>query len=142
VSQLPNPYGPSIELQAALRVAEAALAEARANGWTVAVAVADGAGDLVVFQRMDRTQLGSIAVACEKARCAIRFKRSTKEWEEAVAAGRTAVLGLPGVVPIEGGVPLLDGAGALVGAVGVSGALASQDGQCAAAAVRALAAGA
>jgi uncharacterized protein GlcG (DUF336 family) len=77
-------------------------------------------------------------VACEKARSAIRFKRPTKEWEEAVAAGRTAVLGLPGVVPIEGGVPLLDRAGALVGAVGVSGALASQDGQCAAAGARAV----
>jgi uncharacterized protein GlcG (DUF336 family) len=138
MSQLPNPYGGSIDLETGLRVADAARAEARANGWTVAVAVVDAGGDLVVFERMDRTQLGSVQVACEKARCAIRFKRPTKEWEEAVAGGRAVVLRLPGVLPLEGGLPLVDAAGALVGAVGVSGALSSQDGQCAAAAVRAL----
>jgi uncharacterized protein GlcG (DUF336 family) len=138
VSQLPNPYGDSIDLETALRIAAATLAEARASGWTMAVAVVDAGGDLVVFERMDRTQLGSVAVACEKARCAVRFKRPTREWEEALAAGRTAVLGLPGVIPVEGGLPLVDAKGTLVGAIGVSGGLAAQDGQCAAAGVRAL----
>jgi uncharacterized protein GlcG (DUF336 family) len=138
MSQMPNPYGSSMELAAALEVAAAAIAEARTNGWTVAVAVVDAGGDLVAFERMDGTQLGSIDVAREKARCAIRFKRPTREWEEAVAAGRVGVLRLPGVLPVEGGLPLVSAAGALVGAVGVSGALSAQDGQCAAAAARAL----
>jgi uncharacterized protein GlcG (DUF336 family) len=137
VSQLPNPYGPAIRLDAARRVAAAALAEAERNGWSVAVAVVDAAGDLVLFERMERTQVGSVEIAQQKARCAARFKRPTREWEEALSGGRTAVLGLPGVLPLEGGLPLLDGAGAIVGAVGVSGALSAQDGQCAEAAEQA-----
>jgi uncharacterized protein GlcG (DUF336 family) len=134
VSQLPNPYGAGIALDAARPVAAAAIAEAARSGWTIAVAVVDGGGDLVLLERMDRTQVGSVEVAVEKARCAARFKRSTKEWEDALAGGRTAVLGIPGVLPLEGGLPLLDRAGAIVGAVGVSGALSAQDGQCAEAA--------
>ena len=139
MSQLPNPYGPDLDLDAARRVAAGALREASANGWTVAVAVVDTAGDLVCFERMDGTQLGSIRVALDKAACAVRVKRPTKEWEDALAGGRTAVLGIPGVLPVEGGIPLLDGAGRIVGAVGVSGALPPQDTRCAQSGVTALA---
>lgn len=138
MSQMTNSYGPPVGLEAARRVAAATLAEAAANGWRMAVAVVDPAGDLVVFERMDGTQLASVQVAQEKARCAARFKRPTKAWEEVVAGGRTAVLGLPGVVPVEGGVPLLDASGAIVGAVGVSGAASPEDGRCAAAGAKAL----
>jgi glc operon protein GlcG len=137
MSQMPNPYGPAIGLEGARPLAAAALREAVANGWTIAVAVVDAAGDLVLFERMDGTQVGSIDVALEKARCAVRFKRPTKEWEDALVAGRTPVLGLPGVLPLEGGIPLLDGATRIVGAVGVSGALPPQDTRCAEAAVSA-----
>jgi uncharacterized protein GlcG (DUF336 family) len=139
MSQLPNPYGPAIGVEGARRVAAAAVREATASGWTVAVAVVDGGGDLVLFERMDRTQVGSVEVAQQKARCAARFKRPTKEWEDALAGGRTAVLAIPGVVPVEGGIPLLDASGAIVGAVGVSGALPAQDEQCARAGAAALA---
>lgn len=131
MSQLPNPYGPSLGLEGARPIAAGALAEAAANGWTVAVAVVDAAGDLVLFERMDGTQVGSVTVAIEKARCAVRFKRPTKEWEDALAGGRTPILGIPGVLPIDGGLPLVDAAGRIAGGVGVSGALPSQDGRCA-----------
>lgn len=141
MSQLPNPYGPAVDLEAARHVARAAVAHAAANGWTVAVAVVDTAGDLVCFERMDETQVGSIQVALDKARCAVRFKRPTKEWEDALAGGRNAVLGIPGVLPVEGGIPLLDADGGIVGAVGVSGALPPQDSRCAEAAVDAHRAG-
>lgn len=136
MSQLPNAYGPGIDLERARGLAAAAIAEAAANGWTIAVAVVDASGDLVLFERMDRTQVGSVDVAIGKARCATRFKRPTKEWEDALAGGRAAVLSIPGVLPVEGGLPLLDG-GAIVGAVGVSGALPAQDTRCAEAAVTA-----
>lgn len=140
MAQLPNPYGPSLGLEAARRVGAAAVADATASGWTIAVAVVDASGDLVLFERMDGTQVGSIEVAVEKARCAVRFKRPTKEWEDALAGGRNAVLGIPGVLPVEGGLPLLDGQGRIVGAVGVSGALPRQDSQSAEAGARAHAA--
>jgi glc operon protein GlcG len=138
MAQLPNPYGLAVRLDTARRLAAAAVAEAAAHGWTIAVAIVDPGGDLVLLERMDRTQHGSVAIAHEKARCAVRFKRPTKEWEDALVGGRTPVLGLPGVLPLEGGFPLLDGAGAIVGAVGVSGALPAQDTECARAAVEAL----
>ena len=65
------------------------------------------------------------------------FRRPTKAFEDAVAGGRNALLGLTGAVPIEGGVPImLDGH--LLGAVGVSGGSAPQDGQVAKAGVDAL----
>lgn len=136
MSQLPNPYGPGIDLERARPLAAAAIAEAAANGWTIVVAVVDAGGDLVLLERMDRAQAGSVDVAIGKARCAARFKRPTREWEEALAGGRTAVLAIPGVLPLEGGLPLV-AEGAIVGAVGVSGALAAQDSRCAEAALRA-----
>ncbi len=105
--QMPNRYGPSVRVDAARKIAATATAEAKKNGWTVAVAVVDTAGDLVFFERMDNTQVGSVVVAQEKARSAARFKRPTKAFEDAIAGGRHAVLGLPGAVPLEGGVPLL-----------------------------------
>jgi glc operon protein GlcG len=131
-------YGASINLETARKVAAAAAAEGRKNGWTVAVAIVDTAGDLVYFERMDDTQVASSHVAQEKARTAVRFKRPSKAFEEALTSGRLAVLGLPGVTPLEGGIPLLVG-GKIVGAVGVSGVTSQQDGVCAQAGVDALA---
>lgn len=135
--QLPNPYGPPIGLSAAHRVAEAALAFGVERGWNVAVAVVDGSGDLVCFLRSDHVQRASVDVAQAKARCAARYKRPTKAWEDRIGAS-PAILGLPGVVPVQGGIPLLAG-GAVVGAVGVSGALPAEDTACAEAGRAALA---
>ena len=42
--QLPNPYGTPVTLEAAKKIALPALAEARKNSWTMAVAIAAGAG--------------------------------------------------------------------------------------------------
>jgi uncharacterized protein GlcG (DUF336 family) len=134
--QLPNPYGPPISAADARRVAEAALAFAAGRGWSMAVAVVDGAGDLVCFLRSDHVQRASIDIALAKARCSARYKRPTKAFEER-AAGAPGLVGMPGVVAVEGGLPLLSG-GAVVGAVGISGALGAEDGACAAAARDAL----
>jgi glc operon protein GlcG len=132
-AQLPNAYGPSISIETARKLADAALAEGKKNGWTVAAAVVDTAGDLVFFERMDNTQAASTIIAPEKARTAARFKRPSKALEDAVAGGRQVILALPGATPIEGGIPLIID-GKIVGAIGVSGATSPQDGQCAQAA--------
>jgi uncharacterized protein GlcG (DUF336 family) len=97
----------------------------------------DAGGHLVLLRRLDNTQLGSVAVAEEKAKSAVLFRRPTKAFADAVAAGRTAVLRLPGAIPIEGGVPLVTG-GQVVGAIGVSGVTSEQDGQIAEAGAKAL----
>ncbi len=135
--QLPNPYGAPVGVEAARRVAQAAMAEAHKNGWIVAVAVVDPSGNLVYYEKMDNTQLGSAHVSIDKARSAALFKRPTKAFEDAVNAGKPNTLGLPGAVPLEGGVPLIE-AGKIVGAVGVSGGTSQQDGVCAKAGVDAL----
>jgi len=132
--------GPAIGVEAARKAATAALAEARRNGWLMAVAVADPAGTLVYFERMDDVQLGSIAVAIGKARSAALFKRPTKAFQDSVAGGGSGlrVLALEGAVPVEGGLPIVVG-GELVGGIGLSGDLAENDAKCAAAGVAALA---
>jgi uncharacterized protein GlcG (DUF336 family) len=76
---------------------------------------------------MDGTQLGSLEVAQAKARTALRFKRPTKSYQDAVAGGNTAILSVPGVIAIEGGAPLMID-GVLVGAIGVSGMKPAEDG--------------
>ena len=136
--QMPNAYGAPVGVETARKVAAAAIAEAKKNGWTVAAAVVDPAGDLVYFERMDNTQVGSVRVAQDKARTSAQFKRPTKAFEDAIAGGRTAALGLPGVLPLEGGLPLLSD-NKIIGAVGVSGATSQQDGVCAKAGADALA---
>ena len=129
---LPNPYGPPIGVENAKKLAAVAVAEARKNNWNMAVAVVDGNGDLVYYEKMDNTQLGSANVAVDKARSSALFKRPTKAFQDAVAAGGAGlrVLGLPGAVPVEGGEPLLMD-GKIVGAIGVSGDTSEHDGQCA-----------
>jgi len=122
-------YG-SIGAAAARQVATAAIAEGHRNGWTVAVAIVDRAGDLVVFERIDDTQPGSVRIAQAKARTASRFRRPTKVFEDSLHGGRAAVLGLPDVLPLEGGIPLIID-GKIAGAIGVSGATSQQDGVCA-----------
>jgi uncharacterized protein GlcG (DUF336 family) len=83
---------------------------------------------------MDNAQTGSIEVAMQKARTAIAFKRSTKTFEDRTLAGRTVLLGIPGVIPIEGGLPIIVD-GQFVGAIGVSGGSSEQDGIAAQAAL-------
>ena len=136
---LPNPYGLAITLDEAKKVAAPALAEARNNNWTMCVAVVDTAGNLVYFERMDATQTGSVAVAMAKARSAALFKRSTKMFQDALAAGGDGLrfLKLENAVPIEGGVPIVVD-GKIVGAIGLSGGTSQQDGQCAQAGANAL----
>jgi glc operon protein GlcG len=132
VAQMPNPYGLPISLENAKKVAGPALAEARRNNWTMAVAIVDTAGDLIYYEKMDGTQAASANIALDKARSAARFKRPTKALQDVLAAGGEGwrMLGLEGAVPVEGGVPLLID-GKIVGAIGVSGGTSQQDSQCA-----------
>ena len=132
VAQMPNPYGLPISLENARKTAAPALAEAAKNNWTIAVAIVDPGGNLVYYEKMDNTQLGSASVAIDKARSAALFKRPTKALQDALAAGGEGlrILRVQGAVPVEGGIPLVMD-GKIVGAIGVSGATSAQDAQCA-----------
>jgi len=132
LAQMPNPYGLSISLENAKKAAMPALAEAAKNNWSMAVAIVDPAGNLVYYEKMDNTQLGSANVAIDKARSAALFKRPTKAFQDALAAGGEGlrILRIQGATPVEGGIPLVSD-GKIVGAIGVSGGTSAQDGQCA-----------
>jgi len=125
----PNMYGPSVTSDQAKTAAAAAVAEARKNQWTMAVAIVDTAGDLVYFEKMDNTQVGSVDIAIAKARSSARFKRPTKAFQDALAAGGEGwrILSLEGAVAVEGGIPLVVG-GRIIGAIGASGGSSQQDG--------------
>src|SRR5215471_9169091 len=126
-----------ITLDGAKKMMAAAEEEAKKNHWNVAVAIVDAAGNLLMFQKLDETQTGSINIAIGKARTAAAFKRPTKAMEEMIAGGRSVFLAVEGLTPLQGGVPVtVDGQ--MIGAVGVSGVLSSQDEQVAQAAIDAL----
>lgn len=131
-AQSPAAYGPPIGVENAKKAASVALAEARKNNWTMAVAVVDPSGTLVYYEKMDNTQNGSAKVAINKARSAALFKRSTKVFADRLASGGggLGVLAVEGAVPVEGGVPILID-GKIVGAIGLSGDSSDHDGQCA-----------
>ena len=131
-AQMPNPYGPSVNLDNARKIAASAIAEANKGGFKMAVAIVDTAGDLVYFEKMDGTQVASVNIAQDKARSSVRFKRPTKAMQDVLAQGGAGVrfLALQGAVPVEGGLPIVMN-GQIVGAVGASGGTSDQDGQVA-----------
>jgi glc operon protein GlcG len=139
---LPGAHGqvlsrPMLSLDGAKQVIAAAEAEAVRNDWTVAIAIVDAGGDLLLFHRRDGTQLASIDIAIGKAKTAARFRRPTKALEDAVLGGRAVLLALDDLTPLEGGVPIVID-GEVVGAIGVSGVTSQQDAVIAEAGVRAV----
>jgi uncharacterized protein GlcG (DUF336 family) len=121
-------YGESITLEAAKKILMAGQAFAISKQWTVVIAIVDTGGNLVLLEKMDNTQIGSIEVAMGKAKTANNFKRPTKVFEDVVASGGGGlrVLSIPGVFPIEGGEPILYN-GKIIGGIGVSGMSSAQD---------------
>lgn len=133
------PYGTPISLDQAKRVLSAAESEALKNKWNVVIAIVDTGGHLVVLQRHDNTQFGSVEVARQKAYSAVAFRRPTRAFEDVVAGGGAGVkiLKVEGAMPAEGGIPLVFD-GKMIGAIGVSGVTSEQDGQIAKAGADAL----
>ena len=131
VAQVPQ-YGPNIPLEQAKKAAAAAVAEATKNGWPVAVAIVDNAGQLVYFERADNTQTASIQVAIDKGVSSAMYRRPTKAFQDGVAGGGAGLraLNLRNASTVDGGLPITSG-GKIIGGIGVSGVTADQDGQIA-----------
>jgi glc operon protein GlcG len=138
-AQEPMPYGPPITLEQAKGIMAGAEAEADKNNWPVVIAIVDTGGNLVLLQRLDNAQFGSVEVARQKAWSAAAFRRPTKVFQEAIAGGgaNLRLLRLEGASPLEGGIPIaVDGQ--VVGAIGVSGVTSEQDAQIAQAGIDSL----
>ncbi len=120
------PHGMPIDLADARKLIASALAEAKRHDWHMACAVVEPTGVLVAYEKMDDTQYGSADVSIAKAKASALYRRSTKAFADAIKAGNTGVLSLPGSIAIEGGMPVVR-SGKLIGAMGCSGAASNQD---------------
>jgi glc operon protein GlcG len=123
-----TPYGETIKLDQAKKVAEAALAEATKRGWAMCIAVVAPSGDLVYFEKMDDCQYGSVQIAQHKARAAARFRVPTVAFERRLAQGsfNSYIPTLDDVIASRGGNPIVVN-GKVIGAIGVSGGAGTQD---------------
>lgn len=123
------PYGETINLATAKKVAAAAVAEATKRGWDMCVAVVSPSGDLVYFEKMDGCQYASVTISQTKARAAARYRRPTVVFERLIGKGAFFAY-LPTLgdafIGSRGGNPLVVG-GKIVGAIGVSNGTGSQD---------------
>jgi len=123
-------YGEPITLETAKKILNAAQAFAATKQWTVVIAIVDTGGNLVLLEKFDNTQIGSIEVAIGKAKTANNFKRPTKAYEDGIATGGAGlrVLNVPGITPVEGGEPIFFN-GKIIGGIGVSGMKSTEDGE-------------
>jgi uncharacterized protein GlcG (DUF336 family) len=122
------PYGETITLAQAKKVADAALAEATKRSWQMCIAVVGPTGDLIYFQKMDQCQFASITISQHKARTAARYRRPTVVFERLLGKGDffSYLTTLDDVVASRGGNPIVVD-GKIIGAIGVSGGTGSQD---------------
>jgi uncharacterized protein GlcG (DUF336 family) len=127
--------------EAALKVAQAALAKCRAEGFQATVAVVDRSGITQALIRDRYAAPHTVETAQRKAQTAINFKMNTAALDRELQPGKASagIRNLPGVAAVAGGM-VIEGQGALVGAIGVSGAPGpANDDACAAAGIKAIA---
>ncbi len=121
---------PTITFEAARQVLDAAARHAGSLGVSVCIAVADRAGHLVTFARLDGAPLLSTQIAQDKAYSVAAFGGlATHEWWNMIQDEPPVLHGIvktDRLVVFGGGVPV-HADGALIGAVGVSGGSAQQD---------------
>jgi glc operon protein GlcG len=122
------PYGETITLEQAKKVADAALAESAKRGWQMCISVVGPTGDLIVFEKMDQCQFASITISQHKARTAARYRRPTVVFERLLGKGDffSYLTTLDDVIASRGGNPIVVN-GKIIGAIGVSGGAGSQD---------------
>src|SRR5438445_7596135 len=114
---------PTLTTDAALRAAQAALAQCQKQGYTVAVAVADRGGQPLAMLRDNLAGAHTSLTAINKAYTAASFRIDTSELAATTQAGKPAggTRQLPQVVAAGGGL-MVRAKGSLVGAIAVSGA--------------------
>jgi uncharacterized protein GlcG (DUF336 family) len=132
-----------LTLALANTIVEAAFAKGQALGLKpLSVAVLDGGGHLVAFQRQDGSSLLRPQIAAGKAGGALALGVSSRKIGEMVAERPSFVASLGniaphGVIPAAGGVLIAGARGVVIGAVGVTGDLSDNDELCALAGVEA-----
>lgn len=128
---------PTVSARTALRLVEAAVAEAERNGWRVAAAVVDRAGLPLASLRMDAATPPILEFALDKAYTAATMRKGTEAFFERMTSSPSLTLGFQNRARLMvwgGGLPIVH-EGAVVGGIGVSGAQDFEDIACAKAAL-------
>lgn len=127
----------TIPLATANQIIETAIGKGREEGFKpLSVAVLDGGGHLIAFQRSDNSSFMRFEIAAGKAYGALAVGAGSR-WLHAQAEARSHFLeGLSNVsggkiVAVPGGVLVRDSAGTIIGAVGISGDTSDNDEACA-----------
>jgi glc operon protein GlcG len=128
------PYGAPLTLEQAKRVAAVAEQEARrvSQPLGVTIAIHDAGCNLLLLQRMDNTNLGTVNIAQDKSYTACAFRTSTKPAMDMLKGGSNGMIftQLRGFTAVEGGMPIIVD-GHQVGSIGISGGTSEQDHQIA-----------
>ena len=128
--------------ETALELAKASLADCRARGFQVTVAVVDRMGVTQVILRDRYAGAHTPETARRKAWTAVSFREDTLALAELTASGsaQAGVRHVTGAMMAGGGVPV-EAAGSIVGGVGISGAPGgAEDDACARAGIEAVSA--
>ena len=114
-------YGPSITLEQAMKIGNAALAEAKKKNLLEGIAIVDNAGRLVYFIKMDDLRQIGGDLAQGKARTSAMAKVPSKAYEDRVTSGGAGLTVLSfGITAAAGGLPIIVN-GKMIGAIGVGG---------------------
>ena len=130
----------SIDAGMAEKAVAAAAQKAADLKLKMCIAVADEAGDLKAFVRMDGAPKLSIQISQDKAYTAAAYSMPTHSWFEFIKNDPPLLHGIthtPRLVVFGGGFPIML-KGEMVGAIGLSGGHYSQDMECARAALEAI----
>ena len=113
----------SLTTSAAREATQAALARCQKDGYTVAVAVVDRAGQPLALLRDHLAGTHTTQTAIGKAATAVSFRTDTTELAATTQAGKpqSGIRALPNVVAVGGGM-VIRAKGSVVGGIGVSGA--------------------
>lgn len=113
----------TLNTAAALKVAQAALAECQKGGYVVAVAVVDRSGNPLALLRDSLAGPHTPQTAIGKAWTAVSFRNNTTSLLDLSGPGKPSagIRDIPGTIVLGGGLTI-SAKGILLGAVGVSGA--------------------
>jgi uncharacterized protein GlcG (DUF336 family) len=131
----------SLTPETALKAAQVALAKCRADGYQVAVAVVDRAGNTQALIRDRFAGAHTVDVSQNKAWSAVSFRTSTADIEKSSRPGESmaGIRHFNRMTAVGGGL-MIEAGGQLLGGIGVSGAPGgAADEACAAAGIKAIA---
>lgn len=127
----PVASAPGPDALLALEAARAAEESCRADGYAIAVAVTDAAGNLKAALAADGTRSNGIYMAMHKAVTVVGFKLSTLELRGRIEQEPSLMAQVrPNMSLLPGGLPIVRN-GTFIGAIATSGAAAHEEEKCA-----------